>query len=469
MRRNLILMTDSYKVSHWRQYPPGTTGIYSYLEARQGAAFPTTTFFGLQYLLREYLARPILQHHLDEAMDILDLHVGEGLANWKGWRHIIEDHDGRLPVRIQAVPEGMVLPISNALMTVENTCPECFWLTNYLETLLVECWYPITVCTQSHAIKQLIGGFMDRTAGHRDGLEWKLHDFGFRGVSSPESAGWGGLAHLVNFRGTDTMMALQMGCDHYDAPVAGGSIAASEHSTITAWGEAGEADAFQNMIEQYGDQALYACVSDSWDIQRAVRTWGTVLRDQVLAAKGTLVVRPDSGDPAQVVLEVVKGLMHHFGYRKNSRGYDVLNDKVRVIQGDGVDYESIGRVLSTLEANGISAENVAFGMGGALLQRLDRDTMRFAFKASSAVVAGKTRDVFKRPATDPSKNSKRGRFAVRDGEFGHVVTRPEAEWAAGPNYLVPVFEDGRILVHHTLEDIRLRAEGVIPALSAIGA
>ncbi|MBU8922006.1 MAG: nicotinate phosphoribosyltransferase, partial [Bacteroidales bacterium] len=350
-----------------------------------------------------------------------------------------------------------VLPIQNALMTVENTDPgNVPWLTNHFETLLSEVWYPCTVATQSRAIKQIILAALERT-GTPELIDFKLHDFGFRGVSSPESAALGGLAHLVNFMGTDTMAALQLGKYFYDEPCAGYSIPASEHSTITSWGKDKEVDAYRNMIKQYGNFPLYACVSDSWDIMNACDIWGTTLKEEVLAANGTLVVRPDSGDPPQVVLDVIKRLMSHFGHTTNSKGFDVLNDKVRVIQGDGVNIDSIGLVLRTLEANGISADNVAFGMGGALLQKLNRDTQCFAFKCSSTKRNGHQYDVFKQPATDPMKNSKKGRFAVCDGPHGHIITVPEESWFAGPNYLRKVFENGMVTSTTDFQAVRARA------------
>ncbi len=456
LNHNPILLTDSYKVGHSLQYPKDTTSIYSYLEARVGAEFPETVFFGLQYLLKRYLMKPLTYRNIEEAHDLFALHFGNpDLFNRKGFEYIVRELQGKWPVKISAIPEGMVIPINNALMTVEST-HGCFWAANYLETLLVETWYPTTVATQSRVIKQDILTSLERT-GDPSLIDFKVHDFGFRGVSSPESAAWGGAGHLVNFLGTDTIAALTLLRDYYDEPCAGYSIPASEHSTMTTWGEENEIEAFRNMIHTYGNCPLYACVSDSWDIMRACDIWGIDLKDEVLNAAGTLVVRPDSGDPPKMVLDVIKRLMYHFGYETNSKGFDVLHPKVRVIQGDGVDRTSINLVLKTTEANGISTDNYGFGMGGALLQKLHRDTENFAFKCSSMVRDGKTIDVFKRPASDPKKNSKRGRFAVVDGPHGHIITIPENEWHAGPNYLRLVYEDGMLLKTTTMNEVRNRA------------
>lgn len=466
-RENLALLSDSYKHSHHRQYPPGTETVYSYFESR-GGAFPETVFFGLQYILKEYLTGEFRIHAMDiaEARELCAAHFGrDDLFNVDGWRHLVHDHYGRIPLRIRAVPEGTVVPTHNVLMTVENTCPRCFWVTNFFETLLVQTWYPITVATQSREIKRVILQYLQKT-GDPSGLPFKLHDFGFRGVSSVESAGIGGAAHLVNFLGTDTLRGIEIlrkyygGCDA--SKMAGFSIPASEHSTITSWGQAREVDAFRNMLEQY-PTGLVACVSDSWDIRKACSDiWGKDLHSRVVERDGVLVVRPDSGHPVStVVLDVLERLGAAFGFTWNEKGYKVLNPHVRVIQGDGVNKDSIQDVLQTLAGRGWSTDNVAFGMGGALLQKLDRDTQRMAFKCS--YVNGKwghgfwERDVYKDPVTDPGKMSKRGRLAlVRDG--GGVLhtqradlTKPEED------VLRTVFEDGELLVTDTLTAIRERA------------
>lgn len=462
---NLVLLTDSYKVGHFRQYPKDTKTVYSYFESR-GGMFPETVFFGLQYYLDRYLSMTVTQEMIEEAASYYNPHFGnEALFNRAGWEHIVKAHGGRLPVRIKAVPEGTVVPNSNVLMTIENTDPKCFWLTNYLETLLVQVWYGTTVATHSREMKKLIARFLSKT-GDPGLIDFKLHDFGFRGVSSVESAAVGGCAHLVNFMGTDTVAALVMAREHYGCDIAGFSIPASEHSTITAYEQHGEVEAFANMIEQYGDNPLYACVSDSYDIYRACRDlWGTQLRDKVLSAKGTLVIRPDSGIPHEVVVKVLQILGEKFGYSLNDKGFKVLNPKVRVIQGDGIDYEETRKILTEMERDGWSADNVAFGMGGGLLQKLHRDTQKFAFKCSQAVIGKRAVDVFKCPVTDNCKTSKAGRLSlvptkdihgnptvetVKAGETSPLGSEPD-------DLLVTVYENGEILKRWTLSEIRERA------------
>jgi nicotinamide phosphoribosyltransferase len=450
---NIILLTDSYKVSHYKQYPPNTTTIYSYFESR-GGRFDNVVFFGLQYYLKEYLAGQVItQEGINEAELLYEQHFGNpALFNRAGWEHILQHHGGRLPVRIKAAPEGSAIPTHNVMMTIENTDPECYWLTNFLETLLVQVWYGCTVATLSREIKRLITQFLEET-GDPALVNFKLHDFGFRGVSSVESAGLGGAAHLVNFMGTDTIAALTFIRNYYNTQNCYGfSIPAAEHSTITSWGRENEAKAYANMLTQY-PEGLVACVSDSYDIYAACdRIWGQELHDAVLARKGTLVVRPDSGKPSEVVLKVMEILGERFGTSMNDKGFKVLHPNVRVIQGDGVDYDSIGEILSVLKQHGWSADNIAFGMGGALLQKLDRDTQKFAFKCSAAAVDGEERDVFKQPITDSGKNSKRGRLKlVRTPEGGFVTL---TEGTVGLDVLQTVFENGVVKQEYTFDDVK---------------
>ncbi len=455
LTKNIIMLSDSYKVGHWGQYPKGTTNVYSYFESR-GGLFPETVFFGLQYMLKTYLSTPITKEMVDYADEFYAAHFGsKSLFNRKMWDHIVNKHGGKLPVRIKAVPEGTVVKTHNVLMTIENTDPECAPLTNYLETILSQIWYPTTVATLSREMKKLIVRSLEKT-GDPSLIPFKLHDFGFRGVSSVESAGLGGAAHLVNFMGTDTVAGLLVARDFYSEPMAGFSIPASEHSTITSWGQEYEANAMKNMIDQYGDYPYYACVSDSFDIYRACsQYWGGELKDKVMNAKGTLVIRPDSGTPHEVVVKCLDILGEKFGYSVNLKGYKVLNPKVRMIQGDGVDYEGMRKVLVEMERNGWSTDNIAFGSGGGLLQKLNRDTQKFAFKCSAATVNGVDRNVFKNPVTDGGKTSKKGRMSLvlKNGELTTVL-KPDAPG----DVLELVYENGEILKTSTFAEIRERAK-----------
>lgn len=458
--RNLILHTDSYKFTHWKQYPPGTQYVYSYLESR-GGMFGQTLFFGLQYYLLEYLSGQVVnEEDIGEAASFVEQHIGPGIFNANGWRHIVRQHGGRLPVIIRAVPEGTLVDVQNVLVTIENTDPECWWLPNYLETLLLKVWYPTTVATLSHAIRTVLLAALERS-GDPSLVDFKLHDFGYRGVSSEETAGIGAAAHLMNFKGTDTVAGIRLLQKYYgSAQMEGFSIPAAEHSTITSWGRENEVLAFKNMLTQF-PEGVVAVVSDSYNVYEACeKLWGEVLREQVLQRNGVLVIRPDSGNPKEVVLKVLEILGSRFGYEINGKGYRVLNPKLRVIQGDGVNYWTIQDTLTVMNRSGWSADNIAFGMGGALLQQLNRDTQQFAFKCSAVTVNGEDHDVFKDPVDGHAKASKRGRLSLAhsNGKWSTVQQRREShENEDNFDLLQPVFKDGEVLARQTVEEIRRRS------------
>jgi len=451
---NVLTDTDSYKYSHFLQYPPDTTHISSYIAARRAE----TVFFGLQALLLEHWSRPITHADVDEAMTL----VGHGLPlNEAGFRRIVDEHNGYLPLRVEALPEGTVAPAGTPLVQVVNTDPAMPWVTSFAETALLRIWYPTSVATRSFRARQIIHQAFEMTSDAPISEELlKLHDFGARGASSEESARIGGCAHLTCFRGTDTVPALLHARRYYAERMAGYSIPAAEHSTITSWGREGETEACRNMLLQFGGPGrILAVVSDSYDLFSAVRNiWGGALKAEVQNSGGTVVIRPDSGDPAVVPVETVQLLGEIFGTTINGKGYRVLDPCVRVVQGDGIDVEMIRIILRNLAAHGYSAENIAFGMGGALLQRVDRDTFGFAMKASARRDSkGNWHDVYKDPVTDPGKRSLRGRLAVVEENGQFLTVRQEALFGRR-NLLRPVWECGKLLERDSFTGIRQRID-----------
>ncbi len=457
--KNIILTTDSYKQSHFLQYPPGTETVYSYIESR-GGKFDKMVFFGIQAFLKQL--KPVSKEDVDFAEKIVTAHGFQ--FNREGWDYIVNKHNGHLPVEICALREGSVVPVSIPVLTIENTDPKCFWLTSFLETALLRAvWYPSTVATISWHARKMIYESLKETCDNPDAeIDFKLHDFGARGVSSGESAAIGGLAHLINFMGTDTMEALVAAIEFYNATgVVGFSIPAAEHSTITSWGRENESEAYLNMVHKFSvPGSMYAVVSDSYDIFNAVTNiWGKELKNDVIATGGKLVVRPDSGVPHVVVLDVVERLGKAFGYTTNKKGYKVLHPSVRVIQGDGINLESIPEILMTLESAGWSTENVAFGMGGMLLQGMNRDTMEWAMKCSAIKINGKWYDVYKDPITSKAKKSKKGRFAVV--YENNIATCKPLEGNAWQNMLQRIWMNGKFYFDDTFDNVRSRAKGVM--------
>lgn len=463
---NLLLNTDSYKASHWQQYPAGSQAMFSYVEARGGkSGFEHCLFFGLQALLQEALSQPITHAMIDEARDLLAEH-GEPF-NEAGWRRIVDQFDGFLPLHIRAVPEGSLIPVKQLLVSVESTDADSFWLASYIETWLLRLWYPTTVASLSWQIKQQIRHYLQQSCDQPEAeLQFKLHDFGARGVSSNDSAGLGGCAHLVNFLGTDTLQALRFARHYYDEPMAGFSIPAAEHSSLTSWGRANEVEAYRNMIRQFGKPGkIFACVSDSYDLWNAIKLWGTELKPELLASGATLVVRPDSGDPVEIVARTAQELDRYFGSQVNSKGYKVLN-QVRIIQGDGIDISTVAPIYQRLLDLGFSAENLALGMGGGLLQQVNRDTLGFAMKCSALKVGDTWRDVYKDPVTDPGKTSKKGRMSLfrhsQTGEYRSVrldaTGQPEnLDLSLWQDQLHSLYLNGQLLARQSLSEIRQRS------------
>ena len=461
MQKNIITLSDSYKFGHNKMYPVGTEAVYSYFEARKGAKYDETTFFGLQSIILKYLqGQVVTRERIERAATIASAHFGnEDSFNRKGWEYILDKCDGRLPVRIKAVPEGMSIPINNVMMTVENTHKEAFFLTNFLESLLTHVWYGSTVATLSRHVKKSCMRFLEQTSDNPDAINFMLHDFGFRGVSSVESAEVGGAAHLINFLGTDTVVALEFIMDNYfTTDMAGFSVNATEHSVMTAKAKEGEEDVVKSIIEAY-PTGILSMVCDSYDDENFARNIiGDKFKQAVLARDGKFVLRPDSGDPVPTMLKLINILGEKFGVSTNSKGFKVLHPKIGIIWGDGIDADGIDEILEALKKDGWSACNAVFGMGGGLLQKVNRDTQRFAFKSSAQKRDGIWHDVYKSPK-DQSKASKKGRLKLvwNEGSHGKVLTTV-AEGDPRDDVLETVFENGMLVSAWAFEGVRDNAK-----------
>ncbi|KAG8508478.1 Nicotinamide phosphoribosyltransferase [Galemys pyrenaicus] len=415
-------------VTHYKQYPPNTSKVYSYFECREKKTenskirkvkYEETVFYGLQYILNKYLkGKVVTKEKIQEAKEVYKEHFQDDVFNEKGWNYILEKYDGHLPIEVKAVPEGSVIPRGNVLFTVENTDPECYWLTNWIETILVQSWYPITVATNSREQKKILAKYLLETSGNLDGLEYKLHDFGYRGVSSQETAGIGASAHLVNFKGTDTVAGIALIKKYYGTkdPVPGYSVPAAEHSTITAWGKDHEKDAFEHIVTQFSSVPV-SVVSDSYDIYNACeKIWGEDLRHLIVSrsTEAPLIIRPDSGNPLDTVLKVLDILGKKFPVTENAKGYKLLPPYLRVIQGDGVDINTLQEI-----------------------------------------------NVFKDPVADPNKRSKKGRLSLHRTPAGNFVTLEEGKGDLeeyGHDLLHTVFKNGKVTKSYSFDEVRKNAK-----------
>lgn len=404
---NLLYDTDSYKVSMQEQYASEVETIQSYGGPRSGGQ---SVFFGLQDIL--------LNSFMDHFPGPTAVARAERLWLAHGELFPTESFSKArslcvrgVPLRIWSVDEGTVLEPGEAAYVVENVGgKQTRVFVPWTETNLLRVWYPSSVATNSWKIRRGIKAYLEKS-GDVGGLPFKLHDFGSRGSAVPEAAAVGGMAHLATgAMGTDTGIALIRAMDSYFTDMPGYSIPAAEHSTITSWGRDREVDAYRNMIKQFGKPgAILAVVSDSYDIFKATKEmWCGALKDDVISSGATVVIRPDSGDPLQVLPILVDMVASSYGYTTNDKGYKVLNN-IRFIWGDGINELTIGSILRLMvDMFGWSADNFAFGMGGALLQKVDRDTYGWAQKACQVSDGDNWTDVFKDPVTAPGKASRRG-------------------------------------------------------------
>lgn len=479
---------DSYKFSHYCQYQTNATRMMSYIESR-GGAYDKVMNFGLQMLIKEYLMGTFTHERVDNLKAFAIGHMG--CFDEACWRRVVDVYGGKLPIEIRNAKEGLMIPTGNVLITVETTVddPEVFSLVSFFETLLLRFWYPATVATKSWYMYDLIYRNLRETADQPDAsIPFKLHDFGSRGAAGFQGgAMFGGVGHLVNFMGSDTTVAIAMAQLAYHDDMPAFSIPASEHSTTTSWGVGGEANFVRNMIDSYGRKpnAIYAMVADSYNVKSFVTK--TIASPEIRGAiidnhatyGTTTVIRPDSNDPVLMPIQTIIWLDEVFGSSVNGKGYKVLNHGVRVIQGDGIDATNVDQILTKLKNLGYSGDNIAFGMGGALLQKCDRDTMKFAMKCCAIKVDGEWQDVFKNPiqlawadgeSFDPTvhsgatfKKSKAGRLTLVQNEavadvYSTIRVEELDQLTGWVDALEPVYRNGMLLRDMTLAEVRANAK-----------
>jgi len=450
----ISVLTDSYKAGHHEQYPPAKKMV-AYGEFRNAYnKDPTDTrfvWYGIRYIVQTYLEKQWTLEDLDKADKFYSTH-NAGNRPFPFPRDLfakfIKENDGWFPLKLETLPEGTCANIHVPVYQI-TTEGEYSRLCTFFETLLTQSWYPTCVATLSRRTKDLIDDAFSKSVD--DEFHWllesRLHDFGFRGCTCLEQSILGGSAHLLNFGGSDTMSA----CYYVQyqlnkgKPV-GTSIPATEHSVMTAWPT--EDEAIRNMISRYGaDGGVFACVLDSYDYTRALTTIVPGIIDyKTKRGKSIMVMRPDSGDPVDCVMSALRAGEKIAGAPKNKKGFKVING-FNVIQGDGINYAVVKKILDAALGEGFSAQNVAFGMGAGLLQNCNRDTMGFATKLSFIRYEdGRQRDVMKKPSTDRTKISLPGVLQVKlvDGKPTIFPRLPEEHVDPSTNVLKVVYDKKKL-------------------------
>jgi len=460
---NAVLDTDSYKLCHQAMYNKlGVTAGFSYIEPRiEGEVME---FVGLNLWTKRF--RPITMEMIDQAEEFFAAHIigGREMFPRKDWEKVVKVYGGYPPLKIRALPEGTIIDSRNAMVTIECDDPELAWMAAYFETTILRAvWYPVTVASRSRKIRKIISKYIAETSDLdiATAIAFMFHDFGARGVSSKESAGIGGFAHLATgAMGTDTITGALFANVYYNTPMSGFSVFATEHSIMTMRGKEGELQTVRDIIKAYNKAPgiIVSIVSDGYSIWDLAKHYCTTLKPEILESGIKLVVRPDSGDAVTVILGLLKMFDEAYGSVVNSKGYKVLN-VVRILQGDGLSTpEDFERILIAVKEAGFSVENIVFGQGGGLLQQVNRDTYKFAMKTCAAKVNGVWVDVFKDPITDQGKRSKKGRLTVVKNKLGHFMTiRIEEMTEDHTEVMIDVWDTGRQLVDYTLDEVRARA------------
>lgn len=452
------LAVDAYKAGHYLQLPPNAQAARLYLAPRCALSHYSAQYivFGVRYFIEKYLLTPITKKDIINSSKIWN-HFNINNTTYPfpkdGFEHIIENYNGYFPITIHGVKEGQILDQYNIpLFTISINDPKLVWLPGFIETAFQRSiWYPSTVASISFAVRNLLYKAYKKSVDPDayGNLDYSLHDFGARGASSGESASIGGLAHLLNFNGTDTMEAVLLGHSLYNIPVEelACSIPASEHSTVTSWGNDihAEKKSLLNLIEvcRQSQSKVFSFVSDSYNFYEFIdQVWGDPKIISLIQNYGlTPVVRPDSGDPQDVILYALESLGKSWGYSINSKGYKVLNH-IRIIQGDGMNLDKINKLINAILKNGFSIENLTFGMGGGLLQKHDRDTMSWSMKMYKIKINNTWYDVQKRPLTQDNKKAFNPTNIVDDQDW--VIHYQYDPIVAQPQIYKESFQDIRL-------------------------
>lgn len=446
---NLILDVDSYKFGHPGLYPEDMIGMHDYGEARIKGEVMVPA--GIAMWIQKTLLTPITTAMVDEAEALSNAHVGPDVFDRTPWDYIVKQYNGYMPFIIHAVPEGMPVASQTSLYTIDCLDPKLFWLGSYLETTVQRgIWYPTTIASNDRKNWLALKKYYDAYSDNPSMLEFSLHDFGGRGVTSEETAQIGGFAHLIYFMGSDTVSGVRAANFYYNSPMSAFSVVATQHSIQCSFGNDNQRGYLKRVLDKHAKPGkIVSIVIDGYDVYREANLLCTAFKDQIVKSGAKIVFRPDSGDALKIIPKLLKMQEDAFGFTVNSKGKKVINN-VGIIQGDGIDHAMMIRIMDKVVRLGYAPESVIYGSGGALLQKVDRDTYKFAQKAANGLFKkpfesiGKWVGIFKDPITDPGKKSKSGNMTT-----ANMVKFYEYDANLGK---------GVLLVHDDLETIRKRAK-----------
>ncbi|AYN06010.1 nicotinate phosphoribosyltransferase [Flavobacterium sp. 140616W15] len=488
---NPLLLTDGYKVDHRRQYPTGTTLVYSNWTPRKSRieGVDEVVFFGLQYFIKKYIIQDFDLYFFKQPKEEvvkkyarrINNYLGENLV---GTKHIEDLHDlGYIPMVFKALPEGASVPVRVPMFTMYNTIPEFFWLTNYFETLLsAVVWLPCNSATIAKQYRIVLDKYAQETSSVPEFVDWQGHDFSMRGMGGIEAAVTSSAGHLLSFAGSDTIPAIDFLEEYYnansDVELVAGSVAATEHSVMCMGTTEGEYDTFKRLICEVYPKGIVSIVADTWDLWKVLTDYLPRLKEEIISREGKVVIRPDSGDPVDIICgnpngkteEEKKGVIELiwdvFGGTTNSKGYKELVPQIGAIYGDSITVARATQICERLKSKGFASTNVVLGIGSFTYQYNTRDTFGFAMKATYGEVNGEGRAIFKDPITDDgTKKSAKGLMKIDlvDGVY-HLTDNVSWE-EERKGELKEVFRDGKLLIDHSLSEIRNNVKKEEPVIS----
>ncbi len=483
---NPLLLTDGYKTGHHQQYPKGTTKVYSNFTPRSNKYAPKgcdkVVSFGQQMsiqMLHDLFKEHFFSKPKHEVCGEMQRELSMYLGTDYDVRHIEALHDlGYLPIKVKIIREGRRVPMRVPVLTIVNTVPEFYWVTNYLETILSNLmWKPMTSATIAYQYRQVLEKWAKKTdPANLAFVDFQGHDFSMRGLDSAEATISSGLGHLTSFLGTDSLPTIHGARKYYgETGFVCASVPATEHSVMCAGGHETEMETFKRLLETY-PKGILSVVSDTWDLWKVCTEYLPALKEQILARDGKLVIRPDSGDPVDIIcgedrskamLPIAKGneapsdkgvielLWDIFGGTINEQGYKVLDPHIGAIYGDSITIDRADEICSRLEAKGFASTNVVLGIGSFTYQYNTRDTFGFAMKATYVEVNGEGREIFKDPITDDGvKKSAKGLLCVTDID-GELVLFDTVDWDhENMGELQLLYEDGVFHNTTTLTEVR---------------